>query len=144
MRRPSRLRVPVWLPASAAVASVVCLLAPWLRSGRVERSTVGLLSSASALEVWTGREEVLALAAWYSLPLLAAAAVVGAGWQRPTFSAACVLPIGPLMAMAWLAVVWSPFEARWGAAAGTLLGLMASLLGGLLLMSKTNPAEGNQ
>lgn len=142
MREKLRMRVPVWLPAATAVVTVACLLAPWVRSGQVDRSTVDLLSSASALDLWDGREEILALAAWYLLPLLAAGAAVGAGWGRRAFSAGCVLPIGPLMALAWLAVVLSPFEARWGAAVGTILGLTASLLAGLLLISTELPAEG--
>lgn len=125
-----------------AVVSVLCLLGPWLRSGQVDRSTVELLSSASALELWTGREEWLALGAWYLLPVLAAGAVVGAGWGRRVFSAACAVPIGPLMALAWLAVVWSPFDVRWGALAGTASGLGASALAGLLLIQGSTAAEG--
>jgi hypothetical protein len=134
--------IPTGLPAAAAAASVLCLLAPWVRSGRVDRSTIDLLSSASALALWDGREEYLALGSWYLLPLLAAGAIVAAGWGRPRFSAACVLPIGPLMALAWLAVVRSPFDARWGALLGTVLGLIATVLAGLLLMRTRKPAEG--
>ena len=125
-----------------AVASVLCLLAPWVRSGQVDRSTVELLSSASALDLWDGREEYLALGSWFLLPLLAAGGALGAGWQRPVFSAGCVLPIGPLMALAWLAVVWSPFEARWGAFSGTGLGLTATVLAGLLLIQRKLTVEG--
>ena len=135
-------RIRIWLPATAAVASVSCLLAPWVRSGRVDRSTIDLLSSASALDVWDGREEMIALSAWYLLPLLAAGATIGAGWHRRRFSAACALPIGPLMALAWLAVVWSPFDARWGAPLGTALGLTASILAGLVLIRRSNSVEG--
>jgi len=123
-----------WLPAVAAVASVLCLLAPWVRSGRVDRSTIELLSSASALDLWTGREEVIALSAWYVLPVLAAVSVLAAGWRRNRFSAWCAMPIGPLMAAAWAAVAWSPFEVRWGGWAGMILGLMTSLFASLLLI----------
>ncbi|MEZ5245916.1 MAG: hypothetical protein R2707_12530 [Acidimicrobiales bacterium] len=135
-------RFPSGLPALAGVASVLCLLAPWARSGRVDRSTIDLLSSASALALWDGGEEYLALASWYLLPLLAAGAIVAAAWGRSRFSARCVVPIGPLMALAWLAVVRSPFDARWGALLGTVLGLIATVLAGLLLMRTRKPAEG--
>ena len=137
-----RARPPTWLPAAVGVVAVLCLLAPWARSGRVDRSTIELLSSASALARWDGNDERLALAAWFLLPVLAAAAAVGAGWGTPRFSAACVLPIGPLMAMAWLAVVRSPFDARWGALAGTVTGLTATVLAALLLIRTREPAEG--
>lgn len=142
MREATGDRIRIWMPATASVAAVSCLLAPWVRSGRVDRSTIDLLSSASALDVWDGREEMLALGAWYLLPLLAAGAVIGAGWHRPGFSAACALPIGPVMALAWLAVVWSPFDARWGAPLGTALGLTASSLAGLVLKRRSSSAEG--
>ena len=139
-KEPQRTGVPIWLPANVAVLSVLCLLAPWARTGTVDRSTVGLLSSASALDVWGGRDEAMALAAWYLLPMLAAVAVLAAAWGHPRFSAWSVVPIGPLMVMAWLAVVWSPFDARWGAWLGTASGLTATTLAGFLLIRRTKRA----
>ncbi len=132
--------VSPWLPAGAGVGAVLCLLAPWVRSGTIDRSTVALLSSASALEIWDGRTEAIALGAWFLLPVLAASAVIAAGWERPRFSAWSVLPIGPLMVIAWLAVARSPFDARWGAWLGTASGLTATTLAGFLLIRRTKRA----
>lgn len=134
--RAQRTGVAGWTPAVAAVGAAVFLLAPWAGSGRVDRSTLDLLTTASALDVWEGPGEILAVGTWYLVPVLGAAALVAAGWHRPGFSAACALPIGPLMALAWLAVVRSPFEARWGAVAGTVSGLAASASAGLLLLER--------
>jgi len=127
----------------AAVASVLCLLAPWVRSGHVDRSTIDLLSSASALQLWDGRQEFIALSAWYVLPVLAAASVLLAGWRRIRFSAGFALPIGPLMVAAWAAVLWSPFALRWGAWLGMVLGLTTSFFATLLLIQGRNRAEGD-
>lgn len=138
-----RVRPRAWLPAATGVVAVLCLLAPWARSGRVDRSTIELLSSASALALWDGNDERLALAAWFLLPLLAAASAVAWGFGSVRFSAVCVLPIGPLMATAWLAVVLSPFDARWGAWLGTVLGLAATFLAGQRLRQARNSAEGS-
>lgn len=128
--------IPSWIPAVGAVASVLSLLAPWVRSGRVDRSTIDLLSSASALDVWSGGEEIVALSAWYLMPVLAAGAVIGVGWQRIRFSAWCAVPIGPLMTAAFAAVVWSPFAVRWGAWLGIALGLTTSFFASLLLIGR--------
>jgi hypothetical protein len=132
-----------WMPATAAVASVLCLVAPWVRTGRVDRSTIDLLSSASALDVLEGRNEVIALSAWYLLPLLAAGAAVSAGWQRRRLTAGFALPIGPLMILAWWAVAMSPFDTRWGSWLGATVGLTATLLAALVLMGPENSAEGH-
>ncbi|MEQ8842435.1 MAG: hypothetical protein RIB98_15740 [Acidimicrobiales bacterium] len=134
------IRVPIGLPATLGVLAVLCLLAPWVRSGSVDRSTIDLLSSASALELWDGRDEAIALGAWFLLPVLAAAAALAAAWGHRRFSAWCVVPIGPLMAMAWLAVVWSPFDARWGAWLGTMTGTAATTLAGSLLFTRSTQA----
>jgi hypothetical protein len=136
-------RIDPWMPASIAVFAAVSLLAPWARSGRVDRSTIELLSTAGALDLLAGWAEVVALVSWYLVPLLAAGAAVAAGWQRQRLTAGFVLPIGPLMGLAWLAVLRSPLETRWGAGLGVASGLMASTLAGLLLMRPQNSAEGH-
>lgn len=128
--------------AVAAGAAAVSLLAPWVRSGRVDRSTIELLESASALDVLDGRAEIGALAAWYIVPVLAAGAAVSAGWHRKRLTAAFALPMGPLMLFAWWAVASSPLDTRWGAALGGLLGACASVLATLLLIEARHPAEG--
>jgi hypothetical protein len=135
-------RVDPWMPASVAVLAAVSLLAPWARSGRVDRSTIDLLSSAGALDLLTGRAEVMALASWYLVPLLAAGGAIAAGWHRQRLTGGFVLPIGPLMGLAWLAVLRSPLDTRWGAGLGVVAGLIASTLAGLLLMRPQNSAEG--
>ena len=131
------------MPAAAAAASVLCLLAPWVRSGQVDRSTIDLLASASALDLLDGRNEFAALAAWYSLPVLAAGAVIAAGWHRRRLTAGFSLPIGPLMLLALWAVAASPFTTRWGAWLGALLGLLASFLASWLLIEPKSSAEGD-
>ena len=131
-----------WMAAVAAVATALCLLTPWAGSGQVDRSTIELLGSAGALDLLEGRNEVIALAGWFAVPLLAAMAAVGAGWGRRRLTAWSALPMGPVMVMAWWAVASSPLEARWGAVLSALVGLMASSLAGLVLMSRDESAEG--
>ncbi len=135
-------RIDPWMPASVAVIAAVSLLAPWARSGRVDRSTIELLSTAGALDLLVGWAEVATLVSWYLVPVLAAAAALAAGWHRKRLTGGFVLPIGPLMGLAWFAVLRSPLESRWGAGLGVAAGLIATTLAGLLLMRPQNSAEG--
>ena len=122
------------MPAAAAVAAALCLVAPWVRSGTVDRSTIDLLSSASALDLLDGRDEIVALSAWYLVALLAAGAAISAGWQRSRLTGAFALPIGPMMILGWWAVAMSPFDTQWGAWLGAVVGVAATVLAGLLLL----------
>lgn len=131
-----------WAAAAAGTVSALTLLGPWVRSGRTDRSTLDLLRSAGALDVLDGADRVAALLAWYLVPVLAAVAVVAAAWQRPRLTAAVVVPMGPMMVMAFRAVSAAPFDVRWGAVAGIVAGLTATGLGVLLLVTAPSTAEG--
>lgn len=130
-----------WAAAVAGAISALTLLAPWVRSGRVDKSTVDLLRSAAALEVLGDTGRIAAVAAWYLIPVLAAVAVVAAAWQRPRLTAAAVVPMGPMMVVAFRAVSAAPFDVRWGALSGVVAGLTASGLGALLLIDHARTTD---
>ena len=117
-----------------SVGAVLCLLAPWMRSGSVDRSSIEVLSSASALQVLGGTREWLVLAAWVALPIAAALVLVAAAWGSVRLSSVAALPIGPSMVVALVAVQSSPFDVLWGAWLGASLGLTATVLASLILI----------
>jgi hypothetical protein len=135
-------QVSPWWTAAATVSCALSLLAPWGRSGRVDRSSVELLASAGALEFLSPTEHLLLVGAWFLIFVGAAGAVVAAAWRSPRLVAASAAPMGPAMVLAWWAVGVSPLQTRWGATVGLVVGLTATAMAILLLIEWSRPAEG--
>lgn len=123
----------MWIAVGAGLVTVAALLCPWARSGTVDRSSIELLGSASALDVLGDGERAAVVVGWFLVVVLVAGALVAAAWGRPSLGAVLALPIGPAMAIAWWAVAASPLMVRWGAPMGTISGLTASAAGALVL-----------
>ena len=102
----------------------------------VDRSSIELLGSASALDLFGDAARTAVVVGWFLVVVLVAGALVAAAWGRPSLVALVALPIGPAMALAWWAVAASPLIVRWGAPMGTLSGLTASVAGALVLMEQ--------
>ncbi len=125
-----------WVAVGAGLVTVGALLCPWARSGTVDRSTIELLGSASALDLFGDAERTAVIVGWFVVVVLVAGALVAAAWGQPALGAVLALPIGPAMAVAWWAVAASPLMVRWGAPMGTVSGLTASAAGALVLMER--------
>jgi len=133
-----------WLPVSFALLSVASLLCPWAASGLVERSSLELLRSATALDVLSDGANALLLTSWFSVFALAAAMVLAAAWHRPRLMAWCGVPIGPMMVTAGTVILVSPFSTVWGAPMGMASGVATAVsCGAMLMASSPDPtAEG--
>lgn len=131
-----------WAPVAVALVSVASLFAPWLRSGQRQRSSIELLDSASALRVLEGSREWLAMSAWVAIPVLTGLALVAIAWGRAQVSAWLLLPVGPVLTLAFLTVMTSPFALLWGAFLGVVAGLTTTLLASLILMAALSRSKG--
>jgi hypothetical protein len=134
--------IPGWAPAAVALVSVASLFAPWLRSGQRQRSSIELLDSASALRVLEGSREWLAVSAWVAIPVLTGFALVALAWGRERMSARLLLPVGPLLGLAFLTVTTSPFSVLWGAFLGVSAGLATTSLASLILIAELPRRKG--
>lgn len=118
----------VWAPVVMGLVSAAALLGPWLRSGTVDRSSVDLIGSATALDVLSGTTRVVVVGAWLTVVVLVAVALVTAAWDRPRVALAVLLPVGPLLVAAWILLAGSPLEVRWGAVMAGISGAVTSIL----------------
>ena len=125
-----------WIAVGAGLITVGALLAPWARSGRVDRSSIELLASASALDLLSGTERVVLVGSWFLVTATVAGALVAVAWGRRRLAASLVVPLGPVMVLAAVAVASSPFSLRWGAPMGSVSGLTATVAGALVLMDR--------
>ena len=96
-------RVPApspWVAVGAGLITVGALFCPWARSGTVDRSSIELLGSASALDLFGDVERAAVVVGWFLVVVLVAGMLVAAAWGRPSLGALLALPIGPAMALA--------------------------------------------
>ncbi|MEO0493261.1 MAG: hypothetical protein AAF081_07585 [Actinomycetota bacterium] len=135
-------RFRAWLVAATGVAAALSLLLPWARSGGRTRSTIELLSSASAIDLLDGWTRAVLVGGWCLVVLGAAVGLLGVAWDRPTVARSGLVVLGPALALATLAVIWSPLAVEWGAWVGSGLGATASMGSGLLRMSGVAQREG--
>lgn len=116
--------------ASAAVALTTVL--PWARSGRVTRSGWALAGTVSRLGLpGTGALRVL-LVLFLLTPVLAAGAWIAAFANRPGIVATLAGSSGLVATSAWVALRFSPLDARVGAHLALVTGGVA-LLGAAML-----------
>jgi len=108
------------------VLAVISLLAPWGASGRVDRSLFGLVASASALDVLSGFNKFLVVAALVFVVFAVAVGIVGAAWQRMSLVASAMVGLGPVLLAAAITVGRSPISLRWGAIFSAVAGMGAS------------------
>lgn len=128
--------------AALGVAAALGLLLPWATTGGRSRSTVGLVSSASALDLLDGWARVLVVAGWMLVVIGAAVGLLGVAWDRPGIARAGLLVVGPALVGAAVLVAWSPLSIAWGAWVASGMGATASIGSGLLRMTDVAQWEG--
>ena len=127
--------------AAVAVAAAFGLLLPWAESGTRSRSSLELLRSTAALDLFSTAERWLLVAAWFAVVAVAAAGLVAVAWHRVELGAVAFGVIGPALVVALLIVRRSPLGIDWGAYAASGLGVVASIGSGMLL-TRWSRAEG--
>lgn len=130
-----------WIVAATAVAAAFGLLLPWAESGSRSRSSIELLRSAAALDLFSTVERWLLVVAWFAVVALAAAGLIAVAWHRIELGAVTFGVIGPALVIAVVVVCRSPLGVDWGAYASSGLGVVASIGSGMLLTRRSR-AEG--
>lgn len=131
----SRWRVLLGTALVSGLLSALSLLAPWARSGRVDRSMFGLISSASALDLLSGFAEVVVVVAVVAVAILVSLALVATAWSHHRLAVVALLGPGPILVVAAVVVAGTPLRLRWGAAAGSTLGVIGSICASMILLS---------
>lgn len=105
------------------VVGVFALLAPWMRVGSVGKSSIELLADAGALDVLTGRVEVVVLVVWGSVPILAGVGLLALAARRWRLGAGVFAVVGLLLLGAAVALVgFAMGHVAWGALVGGACG----------------------
>ena len=126
-----------WIVAATAVAAAFGLLLPWAESGSRSRSSIELLRSAAALDLFSTVERWLLVLAWFAVVALAAAGLIAVAWHRIELGAVAFGVIGPALVIAVVVVRRSPLGVDWGAYASSGLGVVASIGSGMLLTRRS-------
>ena len=121
--------------AAAGVAAALGLLLPWARTGDRSRSSIDLLSSASALDVLSSGQRTLLYVGWLLVVAGAAVGLVLVAWDRPAAGLVATAVVGPALIAAVVVVAWSPLAIAWGAWFASGLGATASIGSGLLVLT---------
>lgn len=128
--------------------SVVSLVLPWFDLLGKERSSIDLVSSASALDVIDGGVKVLVLLGWFLAPLLVSVAMFLAASGRHRFAAALLVPIGVVMVAVFVAgVAVDDIGIAWGAIFGVVFAALATVFAIMVLAtpkvdtSATDPVQ---
>lgn len=90
------------------------LVLPWFQVSGRRRSTIDVISSASALEVLDGAAKLGVLTAWVTIPLAVAAGLAGWAVHRMRASTWCVGLAGTLMVAAALTAWRVSDQLSWG------------------------------
>ena len=126
-----------WIVAATAVTAAFGLLLPWAESGSRSRSSIELLRSAAALDLFSTVERWLLVLAWFAVVALAAAGLIAVAWHRIELGAVAFGVIGPALVIAVVVVRRSPLGVDWGAYASSGLGVVASIGSGMLLTRRS-------
>lgn len=135
-------RVRAWLVAGIGVTAALGLLLPWARTGGRTRSTLDLVSSASALDLLTDTTRALVVGGWMLVVVGAAAGLLGVAWDRPGVARIGLSVVGPALVTASLLIAWSPLAVAWGAWVSSGFGAIATMGSGVLRMTDVAYWEG--
>lgn len=133
-----------WLMGIALISGVlgaVSMVGPWAASGRVDRSMFELISSASALDLLTGFEKGVVLAAVLVVTTSVAVALIAAAWSRRRAAAIALVGPGPILLASALVVARSPLALAWGAVAGSAAGIAGSISAIIVLRIGVQPPD---
>ncbi len=121
--------------AGVGVVAALGLLLPWARTGVRSRSSIDLLSSASALDLLSSGQRTLLYVGWSLVVVGAAVGLVLVAWDRPAAGLVATAVVGPALIGAVVVVAWSPLAIAWGAWFASGLGATASIGSGLLVLT---------
>ncbi len=122
----------------AGFLSVVSLVLPWFDLLGKERSSIDLVSSASALDVIDGGVKVLVLLGWFLAPLLVSVAMFLAAAGRHRFAAALLVPIGFVMVIVFVAgSAVDEIGIAWGAIFGVVFAGLSTVFAIMVLATPT-------
>jgi len=125
----------------AGFLAVLSLVFPWFEILGKKRSSIDLISSASALDVIEGGLKVLVIAGWLLAPILVASAMLLGAAGRHVFSAILLLPIGVLLlAVFVLGVVVDEIGIAWGAIFGGVFAALATFFAMMVLVMSRKSA----
>ena len=101
---------------SAAFLTVVSLVLPWFDILGKQRSSIDLITSASALDIIDGWLKVLVLAAWLGLPVIISIGMWLGAVRRDRLAALTVVPVALLTIAAFSVGAYSEaIDLAWGA-----------------------------
>ena len=113
---------------TAGFLAVISLVLPWFDLLGKQRSSIDILSSASALDVIDGFVKVVVLAGWLLAPLLVAIAMPLAASGRHRAAAALLVPVGIVVfAAALFGALVDDIDIVWGAIFGAVFAATASV-----------------
>jgi len=136
-----RSRVLLGTALVSGLLAALSMVVPWARSGRVDRSMFQLISAASALDLLTGVEKLLVLAAAMAVTTSVAVALIAVAWSRFHLAAIALLVPGPIMLVAVVVVARTPLTLGWGAIAGSVAAVFGSLSAILVLLNGARPPD---
>ncbi|MDW3176683.1 MAG: hypothetical protein R8J94_04765 [Acidimicrobiia bacterium] len=111
----------------AGFLTTASLVLPWFTIAGKSRSSVDLLSSASALDVIEGGVKVAVIGGWLLAPVLVAAAMLLAASGRHRLAAGLLVPVvaSTLLVVA-IGLAVDAVDLAWGAFVGAVFALLAS------------------
>ena len=133
-----------WGVAIIGVVAALSLLLPWARTGSRSRSSIDLMSSATALDIVSGWQRLAMFVGWFGVVAAAAAGLLLVARDRPRLGVRMGLVVGPALGVAVAAVVASPFQLAWGAWFASGLGATASIGSGLVVLKHRSMREGSR
>lgn len=123
----------------AGFLAVVSLVLPWFVVVGKARSSIDLLSSASALDVLEGGLKLVVFAGWLLAPILVSIAMFLAASGRHRGAAFLLLPIGLLILVVFVVgVVVDAIGIAWGAIFGAVFAALATIFAMMVVVSSTS------
>ena len=120
----------------AGFLTAVSLVLPWFTIGARSRSSVELLSSASALEVIEGTMKIAVIGGWLLVPIMVAVAMLVAASGRHRMAA---ILLAPVVLVTLLASVIGGFvdviDLAWGAVFGSVFAVATSACAIMVLVT---------
>lgn len=121
----------------AAFLAVVSLVLPWFVIVGRARSSIDLISSASALDVIEGGVKTLVIAGWLISPLLVSISMLVAASGRHRLAAGLILPITLGIVAAFVVGIFvDAIGLAWGALFGTGFAIIAAIFAMMVLVPR--------
>ncbi len=126
----------VALALGAGFLATISLVLPWFTIAGRSRSSIDLVSSASALEVIEGPVKVAVIACWLCAPLLVALAMLVAASGRHRAGALLLSPVtGIMLLVVIIGTVVDDIRLAWGATFGLVFAAAASTCAIMVLVT---------